>query len=151
MNKKQKADFMAKFTELMAEVGATMPLNPPFDGYYINWTGHRLRCMPYAENGPWIACQWQTGKPELLEAYLKLKGWNSLAPETPESIAAYDVYRESERLEVEQIKAKGLPYNNPYSLKWNHHGFEACPCPIESLRQGLTPLLKQKESLINAD
>ncbi len=142
---------MAKFTELMVEVGATLEPEPLSGGYIIPWAGHRLRCVPYAEHGAWIACQWRTGNPELLSTYLNLKGGNSLAPETPESTAAYDAYRESKRLEVEQIKAKGLPYNNPYSLKWNHHGFEACPCPIDSLRQGLAPLLKQKESLTNAN
>lgn len=37
---------------------------------------------------------------------------------------------------IEDVKAAGLPFHNPYSGKWNHHGFGDHDA-VESLAQGL--------------
>ena len=147
MNKKQQAAFIQKFNALIIEVGGYIEPTPITGGYIIPWAGHRLRCKPYAEENPWIACKWEAGNPELLQAYLNLKNGDACAEETPQSIAAYDAYHASVKAEHAAIKAKGLPHHNPYSLKWNHHGTAANPCPIDSLRNGLAPLLRERGKL----
>ncbi len=140
MNKKQKQALEANFKALMAQVNATLDPNGYLSAptYLIPRGGHTLQATLFTEySGPWIACRWRTGDPALLQAYLNAKGGAALAAENEASHAAYDAYEASCKAETAAIKASGLPYDNPFSLKWNHHGADC----LDSLKQGLGPLL----------
>lgn len=131
------------FNALLKEYDAT-PCPNDTGGHIITLQGQRLWCK-YAkgtlrDGGDWIFSRWLTGNPALLDAYKALKGSNYvLAPETEASTAAYNAYAASQEADRVAIKAKGLPHNNPYSLKWNHGGYGEVS-PFDSFKQGLAAI-----------
>lgn len=130
------------FKALMATYGAT-PCAIYGGGYVLALCGHRLWCSydkgSPKEGGDWVFTRWLTGDPALLAAYKAAPRTSDLWPdnETYASRAAYDAYAASERADAASIKAKGLPHNNPYSLKWNHGGYGGTATALDSFTEGL--------------
>lgn len=115
MDAKQRKAMLKEWHALMKLHGAT-----PLDGnrYALTWKGHTLHAgFEVDRHGAAIHSQWQMGSPVLYTKYLALEAVGAEGKS-----AAYDAYRASVEAEHAAIKSAGLPYHNPYSLKWNHYG-----------------------------
>lgn len=124
MDAKQRKNMLKEWHALMKLHGAK-PLEDDYDKkhnrYALKWKGHTLHvAFEVDRHGAAIHSRWETGDPALRTAYIKAGGM--FAESTPESTAAWDAYRKSVDAEHAAIKSAGLPYHNPYSLKWNHYG-----------------------------
>jgi hypothetical protein len=121
------AKLSADFKALAARIGATATPGDMYK-YTVTIQGHKLGISPYlAERDPWVACKWLPGDEQARAA------WLAAPDDQGQADALYSVYRATVEKEAQAIKAKNLPHNNPFSLKWNHYG----PDCVQQLAAGL--------------
>lgn len=132
------------FKALMKRLGAEYTPETLYE-YTLTVAGHKLGLTPFPDKrDPWIACKWLCeGNRALLDAYRQAGGdyWQPSDQEPPQVGALYNAWRASQEAEAAAIKAKNLPYNNPYSLKWNHHGADC----VQMLAAGLAPYFNPQQ------